>query len=198
MKNTIVTLIFVLTAIVSLAQTQVNNESSAHLSFKGVPIDGTLREYTLKMEKNGFTQMGTEDGVSIMKGDFASYKNCIIGVSTLKQKDLVNKITVIFPKQDTWSSLTDNYYSLQEMLTEKYGKPSDLVERFDGYEPDDDRSKLHAVMFDNCKYYTTYETKKGTIQLSIEHDGPIRCYVQLAYYDKINSEVIRKNALGDL
>jgi len=65
MKNTIASLIFVLTAIVSFAQAQVNKESSAHLAFKGVPIDGTLREYTLKMEKNGFTQMGTEDGVSI-------------------------------------------------------------------------------------------------------------------------------------
>ncbi len=198
MKNTIVSLIFVITTIVSLAQAQVNNEASDHLSFKGVPIDGTLREYTLKMEKNGFTQMGTQDGVSILKGDFASYKNCVIGVATLKQKDLVSKITVIFPEQDTWSTLSSNYYSLQEMLTEKYGEPSDFVERFDGSEPRDDNSKMYEVKFDNCKYYTTYETKKGTIQLSIEHDGVTRCYVRLAYYDKINSEVIRRNALGDL
>jgi len=57
---------------------------------------------------------------------------------------------------------------------------------------------MYEVKFDNCKYYTTYETEKGTIQLSIEHDGVIRCYVQLSYYDKINGEIIRKNALGDL
>jgi len=84
------------------------------------------------------------------------------------------------------------------MLTEKYGKPSDNVKRFDGSEPRDDSSKMYEVKFDNCKYYTTYETEKGTIQLSIEHDGVIRCYVQLSYYDKINGEIIRKNALGDL
>lgn len=198
MKNAIVSLIFVITTIVSLAQAQVNSESSVHLTFKGVPIDGTLREYTSKMEKNGFTQMGTEDGVSILKGDFASYKNCVIGVATLKQKDLVSKITVIFPEQDTWSGLSSNYFSLQEMLTEKYGKPSDTEERFDGYEPRDDNSKMLDVKMDRCKYYTTYETGKGTIQLSIEHDGVTSCYVLLAYYDKINSEIIKKNALGDL
>jgi len=106
---------------------------------------------------------------------------------------------VIFPEQDTWSALSDNYYSLQEMLTEKYGKPSDNVEKFQGYsQPKDDNSKMYEVKFDNCKYYTTYETGQGTIQLSIEHDGVTSCYVMLAYYDKINSEVIRKNALGDL
>jgi len=42
MKNAIVSLIFVITTIVSLAQDQVNKESSVHLTFKGVPIDGTL------------------------------------------------------------------------------------------------------------------------------------------------------------
>lgn len=198
MKNAIVSLIFVITTIVSLAQAQVNKESSVHLTFKGVPIDGTLREYTLKMEKNGFTQMGTEDGVSILKGDFAAYKNCVIGVATLKQKDLVNKITVIFPEKDTWSGLSSNYFSLQEMLTEKYGKPADKEERFDGSESGDDNSKMYRVKFDNCKYYTIYKTEVGTIELSIEHDGVTSCYVQLSYFDKINGETVRKGALGDL
>ena len=55
------------------------------------------------MKQNGFTHIGTEDGVAMLKGDFASYKNCIVGVATLKQKDLVSKITVIFPECDTWS-----------------------------------------------------------------------------------------------
>lgn len=139
-----------------------------------------------------------ESGISLLEGDFASYKNCIVGVATLKQKDLVSKITVIFPESDTWSGLSSNYYSLQEMLSEKYGKPTDKVERFDGYEPDTDGSKIHSVRFDRCKYYTTYETDRGTIQLSIEHEGVTSCYVMLAYFDKINGEVIRKRALGDL
>jgi hypothetical protein len=198
MKNAIASLIFVITTIVSLAQAQANKETSGHLTFKGVPIDGTLGEYTVKMEMSGFTQMSTEDGVSILQGDFASYKNCVVGVATLKQKDLVNRITVIFPEQDTWSGLSSNYFSLQEMLTEKYGKPADSEEQFDGLVPRDDNSKMHDVKMDRCKYYTTYETEKGSIQLSIEHDGFIRCYVQLSYYDKINGEIIRKNALGDL
>jgi hypothetical protein len=72
-----------------------------HLAFKGVPIDGTLEEYVSKMKKSGFTHSGTKDGVAILEGDFASYKSCIVGVSTLKQKNLVSKIAVIFPGRDT-------------------------------------------------------------------------------------------------
>jgi phosphatidylserine synthase len=132
MKKIIISVVFVLTAVISFAQVQVNSESSAHLAFKGVPIDGTLHEYVLKMEKNGFTHLGTEEGIAMLKGDFASYKNCIVGVATLKQKDLVSSIKVIFPECDTWSYLSSNYFSLKEMLTEKYGEPSDCVEKFDG------------------------------------------------------------------
>jgi hypothetical protein len=196
MKKLITFVIFALTAIVSFAQ--ANAESSAHLAFKGVPIDGTLHEYILIMEKNGFTQIRTENEIAILKGDFASYKNCIVVVGTLKQKDLVSKITVVFPDCDTWSSLSSDYFSLKEMLTEKYGKPSDYRKGFDGYEPSDDNDRIHEVKFDRCKYYTTYETAKGSIELSIEHDGVKSCFVLLAYHDKMNSDIIKAKAIDDL
>lgn len=195
MKKIIITLIAALTTIVSFAQTQ----SSEHLVFKGVPIDGTLNEYVAKMKQNGFSLIDTKDGVALLTGDFAAYKNCIVGVATLKQKDLVSKITVIFPDYDTWSLLSGNYFNLKEMLTLKYKAPSNCVEKFDTYsEPIDDNDRMHEVKMDNCKYYSTFETDKGSIQLSIEHDGVIKCFVTLSYYDKINSEIIKTIAIDDL
>lgn len=193
MKKIVTSLIVFLIAMSSLAQ------SSDHLTFKGVPIDGTLSEYVSKMKQNGFSYISTEDGVAILTGDFAAYKNCIVGVATLKQKDLVSKITVLFPERDTWSSLSGNYFDLKEMLTQKYGEPSECVEKFDTYsKPRDDGDRMHAVKMDNCKYYTIYETDKGSIQLSIEHNSVFSCYVVLSYYDKINSEIIRAKAIDDL
>jgi len=177
---------------------QVKQDTSKHLTFKGVPIDGTLAEYVSKMKKSGFIHKGTKNGISILEGDFASYKNCIIGVSTLKQKDLVSKIAVIFPDRETWSSLSSNYFNLKELLTEKYGEPSESEEEFQSYTPDDDGSKMIQVQLGACKYYATYETEKGSIQLTIEHDGVTRCFVKLAYFDKINSETVKKQALDDL
>jgi len=187
---------FVLT-ITSFAQNKT--DTTEHMTFKGVPIDGTLNEYVSKMKQSGFTLIGTEDGVAMLKGDFAAYKDCIIGVATLKGKDLVSKITVIFPNRETWATLASNYFNLKELLTEKYGEPSEVVEKFNtSYEPDDDNSKMHEVGMNNCKYYTTFELENGSIQLSIGNDSFTSSFVMLSYYDKTNSDKVRQKAIDDL
>ncbi len=189
MKKLSITLIAVLSTIASYAQT--------HLAFKGVPIDGKLSDYVLKMKQNGFTDMGTQNGVAMLKGDFASYKDCRVGVSTLKDKDLVSKIAVIFPVQENWSSLSSNYFNLKELLTEKYGQPVESIEKFSSFEPRDDSGKMSFVHLDNCKYITTYKIDNGSIQLSINNDD-YKAFVALVYVDKINGNIIRAKAKEDL
>jgi len=195
MKTKIIALTFFLFASISFAKSQ----TSDHLVFKSVPIDGTLNDYVLKMKQNGFEHLGTKDETALLKGDFAGYKNCNVGVSTLKQNDLVNKIAVIFPFQETWSTLSDNYFSLKEMLTEKYGNPTKVVEKFDTYsEPRDDQSKFREARFDHCKYNSVFQTEKGAIELSIENDRVGKCFVKLTYLDKINSGIVKAKAKDDL
>lgn len=185
--------------IIATSFAQVNSESIEHMKFKGVTLDGTLNDYVTKMKQSGFTLVVTENKSAMLEGDFAGYKDCFIGVSTLEQKDLVNKITVLFPDRDTWSSLSSNYYNLKELLTEKYGGSSDVVEKFDtSGEPTDDGSRMFAVKFDNCKYSTTYKTENGSIHLTIDHESVSSCFVRLSYFDKINSEIIREKAKSDL
>jgi len=196
MKISLLVFLFLATSQTSFCQ--IKSDTSKHLTFKAVPIDKTLADYIIKMKKSGFTHKGTKDGVEILEGDFASYKNCIVGVSTLKQKDLVSKIVVLFPDRETRSALSSNYFNLKELITEKYGKPSESVEEFQSYTPEDDGSKLTQVQLGACKYYTNFETEKGSIQLTIEHDGVTRCFVKLAYFDKLNSDTIKKQALDDL
>ena len=97
------------------------------------------------------------------------------------------------------SSIIQKYFNLKELLTEKYGEPAKSVEKWDTYsKPRDDGDRMHEVKFDNCKYYTIYETENGDIQLSIDHQSVYSCHVILSYFDKINSEKIREKAKGDL
>jgi hypothetical protein len=178
---------------------QENTTTSTHLTFKGVPIDGTLNDFVSRLEKTGFTKMGLEDGVLVLKGDFASFQDCLIGVATLKNKDLVYRIGVVFPDADTWSSLSSYYEKLKELLTVKYGKPTQLVEDFQGdIKPETDPDKFLEVKMDKCIYQTTYELPNGSIILSIEHISFSRCFVMLRYIDKINSASIRSIAIDDL
>ena len=42
------------------AEAQTKTGSNEHLTFKGVPINGTLNEFISKMEKSGFTHVATQ------------------------------------------------------------------------------------------------------------------------------------------
>ena len=197
MKKIIITLFLSLTACMAFAQTAA--DSSKHLTFKGVPLDGTLDQYVAKMIQKGFVHLSTEDGTAKLQGDFAGYKDCNVSVSTLKQNDLVHKIDVAFPKKSTWSTLSGNYFELKQLLTEKYGNPTLVVEKFEGNSPSqDERIKMLNVQTDRCKYYSIWETAKGKIQLSIDHSGLIGCFVTLSYLDKINTATVKKQAIDDL
>ena len=173
-----------------------------HLSFKGVPINGTLKEYTDAMVKAGFHYEGTQDGISILSGDFAGYKNCIVGVSTLKNCDVVSRIAVLFPNKETWSSLLGDYENLKSMLSEKYGTPSESRERFfDNYIDNSTGNILIMSALHNDKYewYTIFTTELGSIELSIiPADDYDEGMVRLSYYDKANSEKVRNAAMDDL
>lgn len=174
-------------------------DGSTHLKFKGIPIDGTLKEFVSRMKrKGGFESIGIENGTAILKGDFAAYKECTIYVSTLDNKDLVSRISVVFPNQETWEYLYGDYMNLKKLLTEKYGVPSSVTEQFQDKYIDDDADRMHAVKMDRCKYESRFTTEKGEIVLWIEHERVMSCFVALAYKDKINSNIIKEIAKDDL
>ena len=190
-------LVFFLTCfvIVGTAFSQQN-----HLKFKGVPIDGTLQSYTNAMKQAGFNYKGSQDGVSILSGDFAGYKGCIIGVSTLKNCDVVSRISVLFPERETWSSLLSDYETLKAMLTEKYGNPSDSKEEFTGYIGDYHNGLvMNALSEGKYVWYTTFTTELGDIELTlVGSDYGSKGMVCLRYSDKANSEKVRSAAMDDL
>ena len=193
MKKMVVTLFLLMSFTLTFAQ------SSEHLKFKGVPIDGTLNEYVSKMKQAGFQLVGTDDGVALLEGEFAGYRGCLIAVSTLKSVNVVNTIGVVFPARENWSSLEGDYEHLKSMLTEKYGEPSDVVEKFQGYgNPQTDQEKWINLITDNCTWYTIFETKNGDIQLSLEKGDYGEYFVLLKYFDKINTEAVRSAVMEDL
>lgn len=194
MKKIILTLSFLMIFISSFAQ------SSEHLKFKGVPIDGTLNEYINKMKQAGFNHEVTEDGVALLSGEFAGYSDCIVGVKTLQKLNLVHEIVVLFPSQDKWAGLSYDYERLKTMLSKKYGEPDECFERFNApsYMIGDDNDKMYQTIMNNCEYYSIYSTDSGTIALKIDNEKYNVCRVKLFYTDKINSEIFDNAAMEDL
>lgn len=177
-----------------------NNKAQEHLSFKGVPIDGTLKQYTAAMVKAGFkSEETTSNGIALLIGDFAGYKDCIVGVSTLSSCDVVNRISVLFPEKDTWSTLLYDYENLKELLTVKYGEPDYNVEMFTNYHGNDSRLKMYAINDREIEWYTIFSTELGEIELTLVGGTyEYQARVRLSYTDKANSETVRQNVLDDL
>lgn len=199
MKKFLVFMLGMLLCTAALAQTE-----SEHLTFKGIPIDGSVSSFVEKMEQKGFTYLTTvDDAAAVLKGSFAGYDNCEICVFPIKQKDLVYLVGVNFPSVNNWEALSTNYYYLKNMLTTKYGDPSACTETFDAYsQPEDDQMKMLYVETDKCKYISTYITPKGLISVVIQHikdvDYQDYCNVSLLYRDHINYSKKQSQAIDDL
>ena len=173
---------------------------TGHLTFKGVPIDGTLTEFVGKLKQKGLTHLGTEQGVALFNGEFAARKGCSIA-AIAHESGNVYRVGVIFPEQDTWLRLYNDYSSLKEMLTQKYGEPTSVVEEFQSYgggQNDDDNMKMHYVKYDKCRYIVDFSTEIGTIELRIDHNDMLKCYVVLIYEDTTNGDKVRSSAIDDL
>ena len=189
MKRLLISIIAVFLASVMYAQNQ-------HLTFKGVPIDGTLNDYVLKMKTAGFTHIETTDGVASLKGDFAGYKDCRIYVQTLKPKNLVSEIVVSFPTRSQWYEVHSDYHNLKEMLITKYGVPKKVKEEFVGNPSDS--GKLDQIGEYKGFYYSVFEVSNGHLTLIVE-DELFGCgHVNLWYTDKINSAKVEADAMNDL
>ena len=192
MKKLIFALICFICSVFSSAQ-------SDHLTFKGIPIDGKLSSYVAKLKTKGLIPISIEKDLVVLKGEFAGYKNCKIAAVSSKNKDVVDRTVVFFPSLLKWSLLENNYLSLKNMLSKKYGDPSTCVEEFQSNStPTDDGMKMTELILDQCKYYSVFTTEKGNIELSIEKGEYSEGFVKLLYLDKINGEIIQNAVMDDL
>ena len=147
MKHLILSLLL---AVCTVCSAQTN-----HMKFKGIPIEGTLNSFVQKLKDKGYTFIGQQDGMAILKGEFAATKGCTIGVARFSDRDQVNLVAVIFPEEETWTGITKSYYTLKDMLTEKYGTP-ECIEEFSDREPSSDFLKFHAILNDECHYISEF------------------------------------------
>ena len=94
--------------------TTTTKSSTTPLSFKGIPMTGTLTAFGNELVKAGFRNAGN----GTYTGDFAGYSGCKI---TPSGSNPVQEVRVDFPVISDWDALEKAYDSLQASLTQKYG-----------------------------------------------------------------------------
>ncbi|MBO5627880.1 MAG: hypothetical protein J5965_02225 [Aeriscardovia sp.] len=180
-----------------LAVCTVCNAQTNHMKFKGIPIEGTLDSFVQKLKSKGFTYLGQQDGMALLKGEFAATKGCTVGVARFSDRDQVNLVAVIFPEEESWSGITKSYFTLKDMLTEKYGTP-ECIEEFSDRTPSDDFLKFHALLREECHYVSEFSCENGKIQLTMKKQDYNSAAVILRYIDKANADETRKKVMDDL
>ena len=88
--------------------------AASSLSFRGIPMSGTLSAFGSELVKAGFKSVGNGS----YSGDFAGYSACKI---TPSGSNPVQEVRVDFPVISDWDALERAYDSLQASLTQKYG-----------------------------------------------------------------------------
>ena len=107
-------------------------------------------------------------------------------------------VIVLFPAQDDWVTLETSYNSLKEMLSQKYDEPDTVIEEFQGYQPDTNNSKMHKLTMDQCTWGALFTTDNGEIELSISKHNYLSGRIVLRYRDRINTDVVKQQAINDL
>ena len=195
MKRILTIVAFIFSFMFVMAQTPNN-----HLTFKGIPITGTIEDFAQKMEAKGFKKVYSGKIAVEFEGVFAGYSGGKIYVFKIPNRNIVYRVVVVFPKESSWADLEEEYYKFKYMLTNKYGAPSWHSETFkEETSTVSDLSKMSSLKKGNCDYYSQWKVDNGYIKVQISpvfnaDDGQI----VLTYFDKINDALANKAKEDDL
>ena len=101
----------------------INIMAQEHLSFKGIPIEGSMTAFCQKLKAKGFTQMGRDNNVTMFTGDFTG-RQATVGVGATDDGKSVHSVVVIFDESSEWNTLVNTYDYYKGLYIRKYGEPS--------------------------------------------------------------------------
>ena len=175
MKKILILMVFCLLSIGAIAQ--------EHLTFKGIPIDGSLSSFVTKLKTQGFKVMSSDTSFAQLEGNFGG-ELCTILVNTTKKTGIVYNVCVALPESSSWSSIKNKYEEYKSSLTEKYTKPQSIEEFKDPYY-EGDGYEMTALKTNKCTYISRFLLKNGIIYLSMTN----LTNLFIIYEDNVNSEI---------
>jgi hypothetical protein len=189
MKKIVFTLITLCFALNSFAQ--------EHLTFKGIPIQGSLTSFCQKLKSKGLTQIENDQTSAIFVGDFTGRKATIGVVATDDGKNVFS-VVVLFDSSEEWNTLVNTYDYYKQLYTRKYGEPKVSVEN-NPANRDSNISKMYEVNQGRVTWASAWEITGGDIELSIEKsEGVASGRVIIRYRDKQNVENKIQNDLDEI
>ena len=189
MKKVLITSVAFLTTLNIMAQDL--------LTFKGIPIEGSLAEFKKKLKTNDFIWVGQENNISMFSGTFTG-KQVRLGVMATDDNKEVLGVIVRFKPLGFWEPLIDTYNYYKDLYTEKYGTPKVNTEKKHKSE-NNSNTIMYQLRDGQIEYDCTWAATGGTIRLSIEsfHQS-LKGVVKIVYEDAKSKEGKREKDLKEI
>ena len=142
-----------------------------HLSFKGIPIEGSMTAFCQKLKAKGFTSIGSENNLTLFTGDFTG-RNATVGVTATDDGKDVFAVVVLFDPSGEWNALVNTYDYYKDLYTRNYVKPSISKEKNPALS-DSNTALMAEVHQGTVVYGSAWEVTGGDIQLSIEKSSGV-------------------------
>lgn len=181
----------------ALSLIMVGAYAQEHLSFKGIPIEGTMSSFCQKLKSKGFTAIGSQNNIRGFTGDFTGREATVGVISTDNGQDVFG-VVVLLPESGEWNTLVNTYDYYKDLYTRKYGKPSISKEK-NPSSSDSNISLMYEVQQGTVVYASVWEVAGGSIELAIEKaDGIYEGQVVIRYRDSQNAEAKLQQDLDDI
>lgn len=138
------------------------------ISFKGIPIEGSMRNFCRELENKGFKNITESNKIALFSGNFAE-KDVLIIVGSPDNGNNVSTVIVRFLVSDKWESLSSTYEYYKNLYIKKYGDPSISTE-YNPISSESNKKIMKELRNGNIDYTTIWDVPGGGVQLSIETD----------------------------
>lgn len=186
----------ILIVLIALCAT-MNMMAQEHLSFKGIPIEGSITAFCQKLEAKGFMSIGQENNIRTFFGNFTG-RDATVGVTATDDGKNVFAVTVLFDPCGEWNTLVNTYDYYKDLYSRKYGQP--IISKEKNPAVSDSNTALMAEVNEGRVVYgSVWEVTGGDIQLSIEKSsGVYEGMVVIRYRDAQNTEAKIQSDLDDI
>ncbi|MCM1483674.1 MAG: hypothetical protein NC043_05005 [Muribaculaceae bacterium] len=169
-----------------------------HLSFKGIPIEGSMTSFCKKLQEKGFTKVGSENNTMMFTGDFTG-KQAYVGVASTADGKNVYSVIVLFDSSHEWNDLVATYSYYKILYTQKYREPYECIEK-NNSRVDSNTALMLELAEGKVTWESVWVAPGGTIILSINNqmNAVMEGYVGIAYIDAHNNETKMQSDLEDI
>lgn len=189
MKRIVFTVIVFFVALICCAQ--------EHLTFKGIPITGSMVSFCQKLKAKGYTQIHQDRSITLFTGDFTGRK-ATIGVVAGDDGKNVFSVGVLFAASEEWNTLVNTYEYYKDLYTRKYGSPANAIENNPAYS-DSNTAKMHKLYNGEVTWSCYWKVAGGEIEIKIEKSsGFYEGQVIIVYRDSQNVEAKIERDLEDI